>query len=203
MTSRPLSVCTARKSNVPIQSIMDLHFPESRCFYDPTWGKGVFWQDFDRDPVFILASDIAPDRLPEHGFVADCRATGIADKSVDVVVIDLPFMHAKNQDVGTRLFADYTGIKSQKEFVSTTVEAAVEARRVARHGFVLKCKDAVESGKLKLSHVDIINGVDQEIGKRPHDVLVFVPAVTLANDPKWGPPQHFRRQESYFLIYKL
>ncbi len=199
---RPLSVCTARKSNVPIQAIMGLHFPEARVFYDTTWGKGVFWQDFNREGASIIGSDIDPEKIPEGGFVADCRDIGWPDDCVDVVVVDLPFMHDVKDHSGTRLFADFGGIGNHKTFVSACVLAGLEAHRLSRQGFVIKCKDTIESGHLRFAHVDIINELERRLGKLPYDMLVFVPDVHLQNDPKWGSPQHFRRQESYFLVYK-
>ena len=177
---------------------MELHFPGAQSVYDGTWGKGTFWKDC-RD-LRVVGGDIQSARAKT--LVADVTNLPLKDRIFDVGVIDLPFMHGKGKNAGAHTFRDFGDIKNQAAFVRQTIDGAVELQRVTRLGFIVKCKDIVESGTLRLSHVDVIIGIQQELAVKPADIAVYVPPVVLANDPKWGPPKHFRRQESYFLVYR-
>lgn len=190
---RPSSVRTDRRSSGVIEAIFELHFPVAKTAVDPTYGKGNFWKWEGRPEIW--AGDVAPS-VPGCQEV-DCRSLPLEDKSYDVGVIDLPFMHDSRPHSGTNLYEDYKGLGSYQKFVNMTADAAMELSRVCRMGYIIKCKDGIESGKFRPIYSMLI----QEVGV-PFDVVIYVPPITLANDPKWHTIKHFRRQESYFLIYK-
>ena len=189
---RPLSILQGRRSSEAIQVILDLHFPEAKTVIDPTYGKGVFWKGLDME---VTGGDIEASRSKD--FVGSCQSLPFPDDSFDIGALDLPFMHDVKEHPGTNLWHDFRGIGPWQRLIRLSCEGARELDRVCRQGFIVKLKDGIEGGKYR----PIIARFIQEF-KAPYDVLVFIPRVTLANDPKWKTVQHFRRQESYFLIFK-
>lgn len=190
---RPLSVLEGKNSSEPIRAILDLHFPDAETAIDPTWGKGVFWRGLG-ERIQVTGGDIEPGRSTHY--VGDCRSLPFPDQSFDIGVLDPPFIHDLKGATGTKLHDDYRGIGTYRAFLELVYEASKELRRVCRRGFIIKCKDSIECGKYRAIHAHVIADVGD-----PTDILVFVPKVHLANDPKWKTVQHFRRQESYFLVY--
>ena len=193
MTARPSSVIQGRRSSEAIKAILNLHFPEAKTAIDPTYGKGVFWRGIDG--IAVLGGDVDACKAPH--WVGDCRHLPFKGSSFDIGVLDLPFMEDAHAHTGTNLWDDFSGLRGAS-FVDLVYVAAAELRRVCSQGFIIKCKDQVHGWKYNPTHSDII----ADIGT-PYDVLVFVPQVVLVNDPKWKTIRHFRRQESYFLIYKI
>lgn len=195
MLERPISVVSGKRSSEPINAILSLHFPTARTIIDPTWGKGVFWRDKE-EHIQVTGGDIEAGRTTH--WVGDCRFLPFRNDTFDVGVLDPPFMHDVKPHNGTRLHDDYRGIGSYEVFIDLVSDSVLALRSVCRQGFIIKCKDSVERAKYRAIHAHIIAAVGE-----PSDLLVFVPVTTLQSDPKWKTVQHFRRQESYFLIYKL
>ncbi len=192
LEARPLSVFQGRRSSEAIQAILPLHFPAAKTTVDPTYGKGVFWKGIN---IAVTGGDLEGSRSKD--WVGDCRALPFRDNSFDIGVLDLPFMHDIKAHSGTNLWDDFRGIGSWEKLVSLSCLGAEELGRVCRQGFIIKLKDGIESGQYR----PIVSLFISRF-KAPYDVLVLVPQVTLATDPKWKTVQHFRRQESYFLVYK-
>src|SRR5262245_65566355 len=64
--------------------ILALHLPEGARVADVTYGNGVFWRNVDLGKYELLATDISSG--------VDCRALPYDDNSLDVVVLDPPYM---------------------------------------------------------------------------------------------------------------
>ena len=64
--------------------ILDLHVPEGSRIADVTYGTGVFWRNVDVTKYELLPTDISTG--------VDCRKLPYDDESLDVVVLDPPYM---------------------------------------------------------------------------------------------------------------
>jgi hypothetical protein len=181
----------ARSSHQAFQRIFDLHFPTAQTAVDATHGKGVFWKGIN---VKVIGCDLNRDRAKD--VISDCRFLPFRAEAFDVGVIDLPFMHDTSPHNGTGLYECYRGVGDWQRFVGLTVAGARELQRVCQQGVIVKCKDGIEAGRYR----PIMAALVAELGV-PVDMLLFVPDVTLQNDPKWKGVHHFRRKESYFLVY--
>jgi len=190
--TRPLSIIQGRRSSEPIQAILDLHFPEAKTAIDPTYGKGVFWKGID---IAVTGGDLEFSRSKD--FIGSCQNLPFLDSSFDIGVLDLPFMHDVKEHTGTNLWKDFRGIGPWQRLIKLSCEGARELDRVCRQGFIIKLKDGIECGKFRPTVAQFMNEF-----RTPYDDLVFIPQITLATDPKWKTVQHFRRQESHFLVYK-
>lgn len=193
------SVFTGVDSAAVVEAIFALHFPQAARVVDLTFGKGRFWK-WDH-PFEVVGVDIAP--------VVEClqmdgRNTTFPDQSFDVAVIDPPFMHggegrgSYQSTVGMN--ADFSRLRNQRDVLELYARLCLEAKRLSR-GVVVKCKDTIEASK----YIDNSRRIASVLGKTGWtlvDKAVLVPAVTLPDDPKWKNQQHFRRQESYFLVGK-
>jgi hypothetical protein len=155
----------------------------------------------------ILASDL------KRGI--DCRVLPYADCFLDGLVLDLPYAGqggqgtnkkrdgtpAKKSGYGTidGYGNDLLGSRSTAEILKLYYEGAVEARRVVKRKglMVVKCMDQVESGQLKLLHIDIITNLsttDWTIEQ------LFV--VTTVRPPlmRHSYQKHARQNHSYFIV---
>lgn len=195
------SVFTDRSSAPVIEAIFALHFPDTKRVLDMTYGKGVFWKwDYQFE---LLGVDVAH---AEGGLQADSRhLTMLDDNTFDVAVIDPPFMHGASPggySGGVKLDDYYSRLPSQHDVLSLYEALANEAHRLVTQGMIIKCKDIIESGKYIPMEQWLITDLDDNRDWRLIDKAVYVPPMTLAKDPRWGKQKHFRRQESYFLVFK-
>jgi len=189
--------------------ILRLHVPRGSKVADVTYGKGTFWKEVDPTHYTLLPSDL------NSG--VDCRKLPYGDGSIDAVVLDPPYMEgffrrAVSQLAGSGSHAPFrehysssamttSGPRYHAAVLSLYVEAAVEARRVLRHGgtLIVKCQDEVSANRQHLTHVEIINEY-ATMGFHAKDLFVLVrtnrPGVSRMNKQV-----HARKNHSYFLVF--
>jgi hypothetical protein len=189
--------------------ILALHVPAGAKIADVTYGKGVFWRKVDLDAYTLFPTDL------KSG--VDCRNLPYADKELDCVVLDPPYMEGLYRDdesfagQGTHeSFQDsYSNGQRPQEItgkwhdavVEMYVQAAVEAKRVLRQGGVLivKCQDEVSAGIQRLTHVEIIMNL-HALGFYAKDLFVL----TRLNRPgvtRMLKQLHARKNHSYFIVF--
>ena len=190
--------------------ILDLHVAPGSVVADVTWGKGVFWKGVPNDRYVLHASDI------QTG--VDCRNLPYKDASHDCVVLDPPYMEGLFRRSGSQLAGagNYAAFRVHYSNGKTTkggpkyhaavldlyFRAAREAHRVLRDGGVLivKCQDEVSANKQNLTHVEIINELD-DLGFYAKDLFVVVrrnkPAVSRILHQ-----EHARKNHSYFIVFR-
>lgn len=200
------SVFVVKESAPVVQAIMSLHFPLVQTVYDPTWGHGRFW-DWST-PFQLIGSDIDTKRAKD--FIADIRYCPVLGNSVDVVILDPPFYPDRKKQFRGKRGIEYGTVPSlgwggeRYEQVRELYFAAIdEALRISKRGLVVKCKDMLYSQTPCWIHSDIIAYTGTKYELRPEDMAVQVFDGTLISDPRWKTQRHFRRQESYWLIYKF
>jgi tRNA G10 N-methylase Trm11 len=204
-------ICTAHVggNDELFPSILDLHVPAGSTIADVTYGTGIFWKHVRRDRYNVLTTDLKTG--------VDCRALPYADRSIDCVVLDPPYMEglfrrARSHLAGTGTYAAFRSTYSNGEETSAGpkyhdavldlyLKAGDEARRVLRKSgvFIVKCQDEVSANVQRLTHVELINAYGQR-GFHAKDLFVLVrpnrPGVSRILKQ-----QHARKNHSYFLVF--
>lgn len=122
-----------------IAALLALCFPPGATVADVTFGRGGFWSRslpglrFDRRP------------LPRVQALADFRALPLSAGAVDVVVYDPPFQPRNQQQPCGKMATRFTtgGCRTAAEIRQLVVAGALECRRVARLGLLVKCQDYI------------------------------------------------------------
>lgn len=203
-------------SGACIEDIFRIHFANARSVADVTFGKGRFWRWPDQT---IWTPDvISLDADPRGGarVVADYRFVPLKDQSVDVVVFDPPFIFTPGirRIVGSKRF--FLGseervrfneddriqrAKNPTELMGHTMSVMREARRVARHGCILKGQDLIVDKPYWWSFATMAN-IQAWWGMMPEDMLIQVSPAPRLNDPRWKKQYHFRRRHAIYLVYR-
>ncbi len=193
------------------QGTNDEVFPQVLSLYvevgskvaDVTYGKGVFWRRVPPLAYSLRKSDLA------HG--VDCRKLPYADKELDCVVFDPPYMHTPGGSAHTnhQNFENYyrnNQAGSDKKYHEAVLDlyfgAAREAARVLRDGgiYIVKCQDEVCANQQRLTHVEIINEL-ATYGFVIEDLFVVLrnakPGVS-----RMLRQSHARKNHSYFLVFR-
>ena len=192
------------KESAPVlEAIFKLHFPKAETVLDATYGHGRFWL---WDYKFKLTgTDIDPDRAKDA--VCSFEQLTFTDKSFDVVVLDPPFFekqaHWQESKRGVEYGTNLNYDNKCNGTIDTYMNGISEAFRVCKSGIIVKCKDMIYSGKSVWIHNIIMNKVAQKFGIFPYDKAIQIFDGTLITSPTWKTQHHFRRQESYYLIYKI
>ena len=186
-------------------ALLSLHVPEGATVADVTYGQGVFWSHVEQGRYRLLASDLADG--------VDCRHLPYEDGSIDVVVLDPPYMHSPGGTAYQKhgAFSDFykndlatapDGTRYHEAVVRLYVEAAKEARRVLRAKgiFIVKCQDEVCAGRLRLTHMELVTEFIT-LGFQLVDLFVLVarnaPVVSRLLKQRTA-----RRNCSYFLVLR-
>jgi hypothetical protein len=189
--------------------ILELHVPEGARIADVTYGGGVFWRNVDLSKYELSATDISSG--------VDCRSLPYDDSSMDVVVLDPPYMegllrnNAEHKAGGGNFsaFRDYYsngdeeshGPKWHAAVTDLYFKAGVEAYRVLKENGILivKCQDEVSANRQWLTHVEIINHYEQ-LGYYTKDLFVIV-RQNKAGISRLKKQVHARKNHSYFLVF--
>jgi hypothetical protein len=191
--------------------ILGLYVEPGAVIADVTYGKGAFWNATERDQYQLLATDI------QTG--VDCRDLPYEDGSIDVVVLDPPYMEglyrqssahlagagthgAFRENYSDSTATDYTegGPKYHDKVLQMYYDAADEAWRVLKNYgvFIVKCQDEVSANRQRLTHVELTN----KFAKRFYIKDLFV--LTRTNRPGISRiirQEHARKNHSYFLVF--
>jgi hypothetical protein len=191
--------------------LLELHVPDGAKIADVTWGKGAFWTKVDPDRYELLASDLKTG--------VDCRDLPYEDESLDALVLDPPYMEGLFRQSESNLagggshsafrdrYSDGTASvhvegepKYHDKVLKLYFDAGREALRVLKnHGvFIVKCQDEVSANRQRLTHVELINGWENEFYCK--DLFV----VTRLNKPgvsRIKTQEHARKNHSYFLVF--
>jgi hypothetical protein len=170
---------------------------------DVTYGHGVFWRQLGRSRFHLIGSDIRP--MPGSSLVADFRHLPYADRSIDVAAFDPPYVHTgpngfwSDEWYGNHITASH----SHADIMQLYRQGMTEALRILKPGGTLwvKCKDEIESGQQRRSHIEIYQIATEELGMRDRDKFVLVPP---ASSParRWHRQQHAHKNHSYLWVFE-
>lgn len=182
--------------------VLSLYVEPGSTVADVTYGKGVFWRRVPEGIYNLLASDLTSG--------VDCRRLPYEDDSIDCVVFDPPYMHTPGGSAHQN-HQNYEGYyknnqaNSDKKYHEAVLDlyftAAREAWRVLRRGgvYVVKCQDEVCANQQRLTHVELINELQQQ-GFITEDLFVVMrrskPGVS-----RMITQAHARKNHSYFIVF--
>lgn len=186
------------RNNVLIERVARLYAADGDRVADVTYGKGGFWKGVDTTRFDLLTTD----RMTG----VDFRHLPYDSESLDVVVLDPPYIYNPKGTVKSSISSVYQANESQPEIGGTTSavvdlyeEGMAEAERVLRPGGLLwvKCQDGIESGKPRWTHITLAH-IGLELGYAMRDLFVLV----QPSQPtiRWPHQYHARKNHSYLWI---
>lgn len=207
-TGAVLSVVTGDNADL-IAHIQPLFIPDGAYVRDVTWGKGAFWRKADLTRITLQGSDIGTKIGGRKGWdghdvwTADFTSLPDTDASVDVVVLDPPYIHnpgahstdARYNNVTT------TGGFYHRDIRELYIDGMREAKRVLKDGgtLLVKCKDQVESGIQCWAHVEMLLDAE-ELGLHGRDLFVLVPTSRTSTN-RWTTQKHSRKIHSFLWVF--
>lgn len=193
---------TGKKNSDLIAEVCRLYLVPGSVVADVTWGRGAFWTSVDQSIFTLLATDIDPSRGVT---VADFRQLPYADDSIDIVVLDPPYVHNPGNHMTDTRYNNAATTKGMyhHDIMDLYEEGIKEARRVLRHTGQLwvKCKDEVEGGRQRWSHIELLCTAER-YGFYGRDLFVLVPASGTAAG-RWKRQLHARKNHSYLWVFDV
>jgi hypothetical protein len=200
-----------------IAHVGSLYIHDGDLIADVTYGKGVFWKKVDKKRFTLLASDLhlsrpAPaqddlfDGSHEHFLTADLRSLPYANGSLDIVVLDPPYIHNPGAHIADHRYNNAQTTKGlyHKDILNTLYGPGMhEAARVLKSGGQLwvKCKDEIESGEQRWSHREIYNLAVGVGYFSPLDQAILHAAATTSSN-RWQRQLHLRKNHSVLWIFQ-
>lgn len=174
-----------------IKAVSDFYIKDGSVVADVTFGKGVFWKETDTSRFDFKPSDILTG--------VDFRDLPYEDGSVDILVLDPPYMHG-GATVKESINQCYRNQNTSHESVLRLYAGGIlEAARVLKKGghLWIKCQDEIESGKQRLTSHEL-KTICEILGFTVRDLFVLtqtsVPAMREAYQ------KTARKNHSYLFI---
>jgi hypothetical protein len=203
-----LSVITERRNGSLIAQVARLWIKDDDLVVDVTYGRGLFWTDYQHPPSLFIAHDKTLDGVNYHELPE-------GDASVDVVVFDPGYISVGNIETSTldRLgdttdFHDRYGLTSQKGYraVFEDITGGIqECARVLNRGgrLLVKCMDYVESGQIRWGRRNAEEAIEKAGLRKCDEFIHFSGTGAQPKTNIDGSPRrqvHSRRAHSYLLV---
>jgi hypothetical protein len=202
-TIAPAAVLSAHfgRNDAMIASVARLYIPDGAVVLDATWGKGNFWRRTDTSRFQLIGSDIASTSAQIR---ADFRALPFRSSSLDVVVLDPPYVLRPER--GRLIDARYRNSETTEgityaRMLSLYEAGLAEAARVLRRGGTcwVKGQDATENRCQRWAVVDM-PAAATAAGMAPADLFVLVNP-TPPGGMRTECQHQARRNHSYLWIF--
>ena len=147
---QPILTAEKGSNNALMKKCLFLYINKGEIIADVTYGKGAFWSGIDLSGYDFRPTDI------ETG--TDFGNLDYADSIIDNLVLDPPYMHG-GKTIKKSLNDCYKNRNTSHESVIRLYARGIlEAARVLKKGgfIFVKCQDETESGRQRLSHIEII-----------------------------------------------
>jgi hypothetical protein len=168
---------------------------------DVTFGMGRFWRATDLTQYEFYPSDLLT--VPERPY--DLRRLPYRSDDFDVFVLDPPYMHhpAKSR----RHNADYKNAETTRGFSHEDIirlyrDGMFEGHRILKAGgfMMVKCKDEIESGRQRMSHIEIHDIAVNQLNMIVQDLFVLTQRSPV---PYLGKTlQHAKKNHSYLWVFQ-
>jgi hypothetical protein len=205
LSARAEPVRTTQGGNAElVANAARLYIPDGAVVADVTYGKGAFWNRTSGRRFHLLASDLDP-AFSGGALQADCRDLPYTNDSIDVVVLDPPYIAYPGKHLTDHRYnnAATTPRLYHEGVIQLYADAMTEALRVLKPGGFLwvKCKDEVSHDRQNWSHIQIYeHGIG--LGLHARDLFVVVasnPATTMGI---WKRQLHARKTHSFMWIFE-
>jgi len=174
--------------------IFELYVPDSSKIADVTYGKGVFWNNIDKEKYQLFPSDLQSGidftKLPYENNIFDC------------LILDPPYMHG-GQTIKSSINDCYKNKNTSHESVIRLYTGGIlEASRVLKKkGIILvKCQDEIESGKQRLSHLELIQ-ILEILGFSIEDLFILTQKTIPAMRENYQ--KIARKNHSYMIVARF
>lgn len=191
-----------------IDNIIKLHLGGQNIEVDPTYSKGVFYNNTGIIPP-KFKFDINPSI--EEVVQADCRKLPFKEGVINSIMFDPPFLATTKsvdntfsfkEDLINNRFGSYI-YKNEKELFQFYLDSLKEFHRILRNKGILifKCQDKISGGKQYFSHLYIHN-MAVSLGFYPKDLFVLLVKHRLTFDWQKESQKHARKFHSYFWVFE-
>lgn len=192
------SVVRCRNNGPLIAAAAQLWIKDTDLVVDATYGRGRFWTYYQ--PAMLIKHDL------EVGDGIDFRALPEADQSVDVLVLDPPYIAQGGRDTSTIPdFMDRYGLRScptnRAELELMIADGIREAHRVLHPGgrLMVKCMDYISGGRYVTGHHHVVSTA-LRVGFKQVDE--FVHHSGLGPQPPGRRQIHSRRAHSFLCVFE-
>ena len=205
--------------------VVRLYIPDGALVADVTWGHGVFWQKTDTTRFTLVGSDVAPEAISAAAaapdqlalltvkaptfLVANCTHLPYRDQSLDVVVLDPPYLHYPGPHLAQDFYnnvATTKGMSHKRILRELYCPAMLEAGRVLKPGGLLlvKGKDEIERGK-QCWTCDELPLAASRCGFTKQEMFLYKAerTLTLLHWSGHAPQKHARKNHSYLFVFRL
>lgn len=181
-----------------MKHVIDFYASQDNIIVDVTYGKGVFWRKIDLEQFQFYAYDLHPAKGVNKGNFTRIKHD---DASVDIVVLDPPYMHTPGKPL---VDERYKNSKTSASMYNYDIlnkmyfRPMVEALRVLKPmGLLLvKCQDEIQSGVQKWTHCKILDGAER-MGFYAKDLAILIPD-SVTPCPKQQ--LHLKKSHSYLWV---
>jgi phage N-6-adenine-methyltransferase len=195
-------VVTSYQSNNDhlMAQVARLYFRTGDRIADVTYGRGRFWRLTDMTQYDFHPSDLLT--VPERPY--DFRDLPYRSREFDVHVFDPPYMH--HPPARRYLDTDYKNSETTKGFSHDDIirlyrDGMVEGWRILKPGglMLVKCKDEIERGLSRMSHIELHDIALKELGMEVQDLFVLTQKVLLV---RFRNNDHARKNHSYLWVFR-
>lgn len=188
-----------------IKDIIKLYIPNGQIDCDPTYSKGIFYNNTE-----ILRPQYVFDIIPQYDFVqkGDARNLPFEDNTLNSIMFDPPFLattgKSLTEDKDNNLINKRFGVYDNEIELHTMYKDSLkEFYRILKDKGILifKCQDKVSSGKQYMSHVFIINEAEK-LGFYTKDLFILLSKSRLVADWQLKNQKHSRKFHSYFIVFE-
>ena len=178
-----------------INEVYKLYIKDDDIICDITFGKGAFWKGLNKR---VFGSDIRG----KCEILADFKNLPYKSGVVDVVVFDPPYMHGGKTVKKSINSCYHNENTSHESVIRNYCYGILESERILKkHGRIMvKCQDEIESGKQRLSHVELIQLLEI-LGFKIIDLFVLMQDHTPTMRENYQ--KTARKNHSYLIIGEL
>ena len=184
-----------------IAAVSQFYIKNGAVVADVTYGMGAFWKKTDTSRFILKATDLVTLRGENR---CDFRKLPYADLSIDVVVFDPPYTHNPGNHMTDARYKNKRTSKGMyhddimREFYKKGITEAVRVIKADGGQLWVKCKDEIESGVQRWSHIEIYR-LGIEAGLFARDLFVVVPS-SVTSAARWKNQYHARKTHSYLWV---
>jgi hypothetical protein len=201
MTDKNPPVVTSYQCNNDhlLAQVAKLYLRPGDRIADVTYGTGRFWRKVDLTQYDFCPSDLLT--VPDHPY--DFRNLPYRSADFDVHVLDPPYMSHASRGIHNADYrnAETTNCFSHGEIVRLYRHGMMEGHRILKPGglMLVKCKDELEGGRQRMSHIEIHDIAVCDLGMAVQDLFVLTQIHPLAH---LGGSQHAWKNHSYLWVFR-